>query len=113
MNNPRYLAAAGATAFAAVYFLPFNVFNTPASNRVGQTIGKGAGSEKHQPLKETAREVKQVAPPLEGEPEQGKLRGVDSQHFEENIANQTPGEPGVMQKKWNQAHYGTDKGRPT
>ena len=37
--------------------------------------------------------------------------GVDSAKFKDRHADQKIGEPGVVGKAWNQAHYGNDKGK--
>jgi hypothetical protein len=55
MNNPRNLALAGAGVAAALYLLPGNVLNTPATKSIGDAWSRGGGARDHTPAIATTR----------------------------------------------------------
>ncbi|KAL2351804.1 hypothetical protein BJ546DRAFT_259638 [Cryomyces antarcticus] len=110
MFRPRNLAILGAGVIA-IMFVPFpggtpKVFDTPASKSIGDRWSSGGGSTNHTPGAATKRGDKQDVMSNQKNPS-----GMGSTHFEENVANQRPGEPGPFDKAWNKSHYGSEKGK--
>ncbi|EON69159.1 hypothetical protein W97_08517 [Coniosporium apollinis CBS 100218] len=78
-----------------------NVFETPGSKQIGDRWSAAGGKDTHTPGAATRR-----GDPDHVEPNQVKGGGIDSKHFQERVADQRPGDPGIFDKKWNKAHYG-------
>ena len=104
MNNPRNLALAGAGVAAAVYFLPFNFFNTPATKTVDAAFAR-AGEITPRSNTKPSDEQDVTVIKKKGKcliQPQNLIRtktnvtcaGIHSDRFQENIANQRPGEVG-------------------
>ncbi|KAF2084199.1 hypothetical protein K490DRAFT_68983 [Saccharata proteae CBS 121410] len=84
-----------------------SVFETQASQAIGDRYSAGGGSTTHLPATATKR-----GDPNNVVPRHNNPKGIDTEHFKENVSSQRPGEPGPFDKSWNKTHYGgNEKGK--